>query len=104
MAYAVFYTGTCPEWGHVLKESQVVGTPIFVVKAYLLINESFGFTTNLRSYTGNKALPRCVFHHEQILSPETPSTDQPTHQVVAEIHKRKGLKKASQPLATSSTN
>lgn len=28
--------------GHVFEESQVVGTPMFVVKAYLPVNESFG--------------------------------------------------------------
>lgn len=28
--------------GHVFEESQVAGTPIFVVKAYLPVNESFG--------------------------------------------------------------
>lgn len=28
--------------GHVFEESQVAGTPIFIVKAYLPVNESFG--------------------------------------------------------------
>jgi len=28
--------------GHVIEEAQVVGTPMFVVKAYLPVNESFG--------------------------------------------------------------
>jgi hypothetical protein len=28
--------------GHVFEESQVAGTPMFVVKAYLPVNESFG--------------------------------------------------------------
>ena len=28
--------------GHVFEESQVIGTPMFVVKAYLPVNESFG--------------------------------------------------------------
>lgn len=28
--------------GHVFEESQVIGTPVFVVKAYLPVNESFG--------------------------------------------------------------
>ena len=31
--------------------SQVAGTPMFVVKAYLPVNESFGFTADLRSNT-----------------------------------------------------
>ena len=28
--------------GHVIEESRVIGTPMFVVKAYLPVNESFG--------------------------------------------------------------
>jgi elongation factor 2 len=35
--------------GVVVEESQVAGTPMFVVKAYLPVNESFGFTADLRS-------------------------------------------------------
>lgn len=34
--------------GHVFEEAQVAGTPMFVVKAYLPVNESFGFTADLR--------------------------------------------------------
>ncbi|XP_031206183.1 elongation factor 2, partial [Mastomys coucha] len=49
--------------GHVFEESQVAGTPMFVVKAYLPVNESFGFTADLRSNTGGQAFPQCVFDH-----------------------------------------
>nr|XP_032519397.1 translation elongation factor 2-like [Danaus plexippus plexippus] len=58
--------------GHVFEESQVAGTPMFVVKAYLPVNESFGFTADLRSNTGGQAFPQCVFDHWQIL-PGDPS-------------------------------
>ena len=53
--------------GHVFEEIQVPGTPMFIVKAYLPVNESFGFTADLRSGTGGKAFPQCVFDHWQIL-------------------------------------
>uniref|UniRef100_A0A8C5IXW8 Elongation factor 2 n=1 Tax=Junco hyemalis TaxID=40217 RepID=A0A8C5IXW8_JUNHY len=78
--------------GHVFEETQVAGTPMFVVKAYLPVNESFGFTADLRSNTGGQAFPQCVFDHWQIL-PGDPfdSTSKPA-QVVAETRKRKGLK------------
>nr|AAY33974.1 elongation factor 2 [Oxyuranus scutellatus scutellatus] len=78
--------------GHVFEESQVAGTPMFVVKAYLPVNESFGFTADLRSNTGGQAFPQCVFDHWQIL-PGDPfdSTSRPS-QVVSETRKRKGLK------------
>ena len=53
--------------GHVFEEAQTPGTPMFVVKAYLPVNESFGFTADLRSNTGGQAFPQCVFDHWQIM-------------------------------------
>jgi len=78
--------------GHVFEENQVSGTPMFIVKAYLPVNESFGFTADLRSNTGGQAFPQCVFDHWQILpgDPFDPST-RPA-QVVMDTRKRKGLK------------
>jgi len=78
--------------GHVFEESQVPGTPMFIVKAYLPVNESFGFTADLRSNTGGQAFPQCVFDHWQILpgSPFEP-TSRPGI-VVTDTRKRKGLK------------
>jgi len=78
--------------GHVFEESQVAGTPMFIVKAYLPVNESFGFTADLRSNTGGQAFPQCVFDHWQILpgDPFDPSTK--PSQVVLACRKRKGLK------------
>merc|ERR1719376_1663579 len=52
--------------GHVFEESQVPGTPMFMVKAYLPVNESFGFTAELRAATSGQAFPQCVFDHWQI--------------------------------------
>jgi len=78
--------------GHVFEESQVAGTPMFIVKAFLPVNESFGFTADLRSNTGGQAFPQCVFDHWQIL-PGDPfdSATQPA-KIVADTRKRKGLK------------
>ena len=53
--------------GHVFEENQVPGTPMFYVKAYLPVNESFGFTADLRSNTGGQAFPQCVFDHWQVM-------------------------------------
>ena len=78
--------------GIVREGQQVAGTPMFVVKAYLPVNESFGFTADLRSNTGGQAFPQCVFDHWQIL-PGNPleATSRPGI-VVAQTRKRKGLK------------
>jgi len=80
--------------GHVFEEAQTPGTPMFVVKAYLPVNESFGFTADLRSNTGGQAFPQCVFDHWQVMpgDPMDPSTK--PNQIVQDTKKRKGLKEA----------
>ena len=78
--------------GHVFEESQVAGTPMFVVKAYLPVNESFGFTADLRSNTGGQAFPQCVFDHWQILPGDPCEAGSKPYVVVQETRKRKGLK------------
>ncbi|ETI27947.1 elongation factor 2 [Cladophialophora carrionii CBS 160.54] len=79
--------------GHVFSEEQRVGTPLFTVKAYLPVLESFGFNADLRAGTGGQAFPQSVFDHWQILpggSPLDPNTM--VGKIVTEMRKRKGLK------------
>jgi len=78
--------------GCVIDNQQVGSTPQFTVKAHLPVNESFGFTADLRSQTGGQAFPQCVFDHWDIMpgSPFEP-TSKPAI-IVADTRKRKGLK------------
>ena len=46
--------------GHVFAEEQRPGTPLYNVKAYLPVMESFGFTADLRAGTGGQAFPQCM--------------------------------------------
>merc|ERR1719427_2474907 len=78
--------------GHVFEEAQTPGTPMFVVKAYLPVNESFGFTADLRSNTGGQAFPQCVFDHWQIMPGDPMAEGTKPNQIVEECKKRKGLK------------
>uniref|UniRef100_A0A1I8BHP6 Tr-type G domain-containing protein n=1 Tax=Meloidogyne hapla TaxID=6305 RepID=A0A1I8BHP6_MELHA len=78
--------------GVVFEESQIAGTPMFIVKAHLPVNESFGFTADLRSNTGGQAFPQCVFDHWQILPGDPFEGSSRPAQVVADTRKRKGLK------------
>jgi len=77
--------------GQVVEENQRAGTPIYNIKAYLPVTESFGFTSELRAQTSGQAFPQCVFDHWSVVqgSPLEPGkiADQ-----VAAIRKRKGLK------------
>ncbi|KAK7071080.1 Elongation factor 2 [Halocaridina rubra] len=80
--------------GVVFEEMQVTGTPMFIVKAHLPVNESFGFTADLRSNTGGQAFPQCVFDHWQEMpgNPMEPNVSSKPYNIVMETRKRKGLK------------
>jgi elongation factor 2 len=78
--------------GVVIEEMQVPGTPMFVVKAHLPVNESFGFTADLRAHTGGQAFPQCVFDHWQVMSGDPYEAGNKTSTVMHETRKRKGLK------------
>ncbi|GIY92297.1 eukaryotic translation elongation factor 2 [Caerostris extrusa] len=80
--------------GHVFEEAQVAGTPMFIVKAYLPVNESFGFTADLRSNTGGQAFPQCVFDHWQNFPGDPLDSKSRPYQIVMDTRKRKGLKEA----------
>lgn len=77
----------------VVNENQQIGTtPQVIVKAFLPVNESFGFTADLRAGTGGQAFPQCVFDHWQTMPGDpTDGTSKPAL-VVAATRKRKGLK------------
>merc|ERR1719437_152166 len=85
--------------GHVFEEAQTPGTPMFVVKAYLPVNESFGFTADLRSNTGGQAFPQCVFDHWQILPGDPLQEGTKPHQIVQTTKQRKGLKPGNPDLS-----
>jgi elongation factor 2 len=76
--------------GHVISEEQRPGTPMYNVKAYLPVNESFGFTADLRSNTAGQAFPQCVFDHWQLMPGDALTAGNKVHDVVRAIRKRKG--------------
>jgi len=78
--------------GHVFEENHIVGTPMFIVKAFLPVNESFGFTADLRSATAGQAFPQCVFDHWQLMPGDPMDTTSKPGQIVAETRKRKSMK------------
>jgi len=84
--------------GHVFAEEQKVGTPIYLVKAYLPVMESFGFTADLRSNTSGQAFPQCVFDHWQALNGDPLEVSSKPNILVLQIRKRKGLGEEIPPL------
>jgi len=79
--------------GHVFAEEQRPGTPLFNIKAYLPVAESFGFTADLRSNTAGQAFPQMVFDHWQVLPGGSPLDGTTmTGKLVQTMRTRKGLK------------
>jgi len=78
--------------GHVFEDSKVEGTPMCMVKAYLPVMESFGFTAELRAATSGQAFPQCVFDHWQRLPGDPLEAGTKPGEVVMDARKRKGLK------------
>jgi len=84
--------------GHVFSEEQRIGTPLYSVKAYLPVVESFGFTADLRSHTGGQAFPQCVFDHWQSVSGDPLAAGTKPNEMVMATRKRKGLAEGIPPL------
>jgi len=78
--------------GMVFEELQRPGTPIYNIKAYLPVMESFGFTSTLRAATSGQAFPQCMFDHWDIMQADPMKEGSQAHQLVLDIRKRKGLK------------
>ena len=78
--------------GIMLGEENRPGTPIYNVRAYLPVNESFGFTADLRSNTGGQAFPQCVFDHWQLFPGDPMAEGTTAFEQVKKTRVRKGLK------------
>lgn len=84
--------------GHVISEERRAGTPLFTLKAYLPVLESFGFTADLRSHTQGQAFPQCVFDHWQVIQGDPTDKSTKAFQIVMATRKRKGLAEEIPPL------
>jgi elongation factor 2 len=85
--------------GHVFEEVQRPGTPLYNIKAYLPVIESFGFSGTLRAATSGQAFPQCVFDHWEMLSSDPHDATSQAGIIVTDIRKRKGLKDQITPLS-----
>ncbi|CAO3637317.1 unnamed protein product [Cunninghamella echinulata] len=78
--------------GTVFHEEQRPGTPMMTVKAYLPVNESFGFNGDLRAATSGQAFPQAVFDHWEPMSGDPLVAGNKVYDIIRETRKRKGLK------------
>jgi elongation factor 2 len=80
--------------GIINTDEPIMGTNLTLVKAYLPVAESFGFTSHLRAETSGKAFPQCVFDHWQLVSGNALEAGSKANDTVLSIRTRKGLEGA----------
>ncbi|KZV65567.1 eukaryotic translation elongation factor 2 [Peniophora sp. CONT] len=78
--------------GQVFSEEQRIGTPMFTVKAYLPVMESFGFNGDLRQATGGQAFPQLIMDHWELMNGSPIDKGSKLEEMVKNIRIRKGLK------------
>jgi elongation factor 2 len=78
--------------GQVFSEEQRIGTPMFTIKAYLPVMESFGFNGDLRAATSGQAFPQMVFDHWELMNGSPLEKGSKMEELVKNIRTRKGLK------------
>ena len=77
--------------GHVFAEEQRAGTPLYQIKCYLPVMESFGFTADLRAATAGQAFPQSIFDHWQLMPGDPTVAGNKTYDILRAVRKRKGL-------------
>ena len=77
--------------GEIVEENKLEGSPMHIVKSYVPVAETFGFSTLLRENTQGKAFPQNFFDHWSPIS-GMPLEDPKARELVLSIRKRKGLK------------
>ncbi|CAD8076029.1 unnamed protein product [Paramecium primaurelia] len=78
--------------GVIIEEEQVAGTPLSLIRAYLPVAESFGFTAHLRGLTQGQAFPQCVFDHWAVLNSDPLEVGSKVNELILSIRKRKGIR------------
>lgn len=86
------YSTITPRRGIILKEEQVIGTPMVIIEATLPVAESFGFSTLLRQNTGGQAFPQCQFSHYENLDNDPFQEGGMIQKIIAGVRVRKGVR------------
>lgn len=86
--------------GIIIGEENRPGTPIYNVRAYLPVAESFGVTADLRAATSGQAFPQCVFDHWQQFPGEPLEAGTLANKTALAIRTRKGLKEGIPELSS----
>ncbi|KAF1744332.1 hypothetical protein MXB_390 [Myxobolus squamalis] len=77
--------------GHVFEQESGMGSALHI-KGHLPVNESFGFTAEIRAETSGHAFPQCIFDHWKIIQDDPFDSTSKSGIIIEETRKKKGLK------------
>jgi elongation factor 2 len=86
------YTTLNARRGIIEDKTDRAGTPLTVVRAFLPVLESFGFTQLLRQNTSGQAFPQMIFSHWQTVNGDPTEDGSQARKIVMDVRSRKGLK------------
>lgn len=88
---STIYSCLSQKRGRVISQEKSIGN-LSVIKGYLPVLESFGFSTFIREKTSGQALPQLVVDHWEIIQGDPLDPESKVGKIVREVRKRKGLK------------
>lgn len=91
-AMAGVYTTLNARRGVIENKEDRPGTPLCVIKAFLPVLESFGFTNLLRQNTSGQAFPQMIFSHWQAVNGDPYEAGSQANKICMQVRERKGLK------------
>lgn len=86
------YTILNKKRAEMVDERKLDGTLMNSIKAYMPVNESTGFTSELAGVTSGKAFMQCSFDHWQVLPGDPFDVESKAGQVCAQVRRVKGLR------------
>jgi len=78
--------------GTIFEELPKTGTPLYMVKGFLPVLESFGFDAALREATAGRGFPQLLFSHWQNMDGDVIKPDSLPNTTIMTVRKRKGMK------------
>ncbi|KAI9491057.1 elongation factor G, III-V domain-containing protein [Zychaea mexicana] len=89
--------------GMVFSEEQRPGIPMMNIKAYMPVNESLGFTADLRAAIAGQAFAQAVFDHWQAMTGDPLEPGNKVYDTIRNVCKRKWVSFKIFPVSTSTT-
>jgi len=77
--------------GHIYFMEPQEGSPLYLMKGYLPVAESFGFAGHIRGKTSGKAFPEMIYDHMEIINEDPFEEGTYANKILTEIRKRKGM-------------